>query len=189
MTRSGSVPLYITRRSVFLSLCASFWAAAASLPPVAHVPNFSQVDSHLYRGGQPTPVGIQELGAMGIKLIIDLRESGQRAEFENELAKKLGIKYVNIPFAELSAPSNQQISTVLSLIQHESGPIFVHCWRGKDRTGTVVACYRIQHDGWDNQRALAEAKEHGMSYFERGMRSYVLHFTPVSVAELARPVQ
>jgi hypothetical protein len=45
----------------------------------------------------------------------------------------------------------------------------------------VIACYRIQHDGWDNRRALDEAKEHGISSLERGMKSYILHFVPVNM--------
>jgi hypothetical protein len=26
--------------------------------------------------------------------------------------------------------------------------VFVDCHAGKDRTGVVIACYRIAHDGW-----------------------------------------
>jgi hypothetical protein len=44
----------------------------------------------------------------------------------------------------------------------------------------VIACYRIQHDGWGNDRALEEAKEYGMSFVERGMRSFILHFSSAS---------
>jgi tyrosine-protein phosphatase SIW14 len=80
----------------------------------------------------------------------------------------------------LSAPTQAQIEHVLPLLfQSESEPVFVHCRRGKDRTGTVLACYRIQHDNWNNRRALEEAKSYGMSRLERSMQAYVLHFTPV----------
>ena len=39
------------------------------------------------------------------------------------------------------------------------GPIFVHCRRGKDRTGTVIACYRIQHDGWANHAGATRGQQ------------------------------
>jgi len=162
--------------AVTLSLCE-----AAELP-VVHVKNFDKVNDHIYRGGAPNAVGLQELGAMGVKTIIDLRQPGDGTRFEKEQAGKLKIKYINIPFGEFSAPSNAQIEQILTLLQNDSGTFFLHCRRGKDRTGTVIACYRIQHDGWDNRRALEEAKEHGISSLERGMRSYILHFTPISVA-------
>src|SRR3954462_9134360 len=104
--------------------------AAAELPPV-HVRNFDQVTERIYRGGQPTPVGLQEIGALGVKTVIDLREKGEGTEFEKEQVEKLGMKYVNIPFRPLSAPTEEQIQRVLSLLLTGKEPVFLHCRRGK----------------------------------------------------------
>jgi protein tyrosine/serine phosphatase len=57
----------------------------------------------------------------------------------------------------------------------------VHCWRGKDRTGTIIACYRIQHDGWSSRQALKEAEQRGLSHAEFGMRSFILKFSPLDL--------
>lgn len=169
-------------------LCCVSAAVGADLP-VTHIRNFDRVNDHIYRSGELSTVGLQELGAMGIKRVIDLREKGAATAFEKEALEKLGIKYTNIPFAALSAPTDGQVQSVLKLLtNNDPSPILLHCRRGKDRTGTVIACYRIQHDGWDNRRALAEAKEHGMSSMERGMRAYILHFTPLSLSILGSPV-
>lgn len=149
--------------------------------PAEHVRNFDRVNDHLFRGGEPSLVGLQELGAMGVKIDLDLRESGEGTEAEKRGTEKLAMKYINVPLSAFSAPSKEQMERVLSIILSSSGTVFVHCRRGKDRTGTVVACYRIQHDGWDNRHALAEAKQHGMSFAERGMRVYILHFTPLTL--------
>ena len=54
------------------------------------------------------------------------------------------------------------------LNDNSAWPVFVHCRRGADRTGTAIACYRIEHDHWTNQQALAEAKTFGMSSMEVG---------------------
>jgi hypothetical protein len=51
----------------------------------------------------------------------------------------------------------------------------------------VIACYRIQHDGWDNRRALAEARDYGMSHLEVAMQSFILHFTPLNLASIGSP--
>ena len=175
-------------RALTLWLCLASAAISADLP-VTHIRNFDRVNDHIYRSGEPSLVGLQELGALGIRRVIDLREKSEATEFEKETLEKLGIKYINIPLAALSAPSNAQIQSVLKLLtDNDSGPVLLHCRRGKDRTGTVIACYRIQHDGWNNQRALAEAKEHGMSRLERGMQGYILHFTPTSLSALGSPV-
>jgi protein tyrosine/serine phosphatase len=67
---------------------------------------------------------------------------------------------------------------VLALLNDESaGPVFIHCRRGNDRTGMIIACYRISHDHWENRKALDEAIANGMSWAEIAMRHYVLHFS------------
>ncbi|MGA8026193.1 MAG: tyrosine-protein phosphatase [Bryobacteraceae bacterium] len=170
-------------RRFILLLCA-FQLSIAAQSPAAHIGNFGKVNDHIYRGAEPSLVGLQELGAMGVKLVIDLRESSQSTEFERQQVEKLHMKYVNVPFAPFSAPTQEQVKQVLSLLlKNNSDPVFVHCRRGRDRTGTVVACYRIQHDGWDNQHAFTEAKEFGISFAERGMRSYILHFSRMAMPD------
>ncbi len=172
-------------------LLVALVCGAASLlaaePPAIHVHNFAKVTDRIYRGGEPELVGLQELGAMGIKIDVDLREAGEASDFERKQAEKLGMKYVAVPMNGFLAPSNEQMEKVLFLLmQEKSDPIFVHCRRGKDRTGTVIACYRIQHDGWSNAAALAEARKFGLSFAERGMRSYILHFKPLSSSDISR---
>jgi len=170
----------------FLIFLGAVVLSAAELPAI-HVRNFDKVNDHVYRGGEPTAVGVGELGAMGVKIIVDLRQKGEGTAAEKDVADKLKLKYINIPLGEFSAPSTADMEHILSLLQDTSATVFVHCRRGKDRTGTVIACYRIQHDGWDNEHALQEAKEHGMSSLERAMRSYILHFTPLTLPGLGQP--
>jgi tyrosine-protein phosphatase SIW14 len=155
-----------------------------------HVPNFAEVNDHLCRGGVPSNIGLKELSAMHVSMIIDLREPGEGTNFEKRAVQMLGMKYVNVPFRPLSAPSQEQVEQVLSLLLHkDSGRIFLHCRRGKDRTGTVIACYRMQHDAWDKRTALTEAVKHGMSFTERGMRSFILDFTPSGPSALAKAIK
>jgi tyrosine-protein phosphatase SIW14 len=158
---------------------ASFPAAAQS--NVAGVPNFHQINDRVYRGAQPTDAGFQSLAKLGVKTIIDLRESGSRSVAERSVVEAAGMRYVTIPFQGMSAPSPENVAKVLALFDDASaGPVFVHCRRGADRTGTVIACYRIAHDGWDNQKALQEAKTDGMSWTEIAMQHYVKGFHPAS---------
>jgi protein tyrosine/serine phosphatase len=147
-----------------------------------HIRNFYQVNDHLWRGGQPTEDGIRELAANHVNVVLDLREAGQDTEAEKRLVESLGMKFVNVPLRSTRAPSGDEMRRILSLIVPDAaGRTFVHCLRGKDRTGTVIACYRVQHDGWPPRQALAEAERKGMSSVEFGMHSFILRFSPVDL--------
>jgi tyrosine-protein phosphatase SIW14 len=164
-------------------------ALASAAPRVNGVPNFQIVNEHVLRGGQPTSEGFRNLAANGVKTVVDLREADQRAEAEKEIVESLGMKYVNIPMQGMTTPTDQQISKALKLMKNDSaGPVFVHCQRGADRTGAVVACYRIEHDNWNNVKALHEARGFGMRWYQLQLQSYVLAYhsagTPNVVAEM-----
>ncbi len=173
------------------ALLVSIYSVAASDVSAPHVRHFAQVDEAIYRGGEPSEAGLRDLAALHVKLVVDLREKGSGTKREEAEVEALGMEYRNFPLRSFSAPSVEQIDTLLAILSNKADlPVFVHCWRGKDRTGTVIACYRIRHDGWSNARALKEANSHGLSYAERGMRSFILHFpamTPVA-AETPGPV-
>jgi protein tyrosine phosphatase len=64
-----------------------------------------------------------------------------------------------------------------------AGPIFFHCRRGADRTGSFAAIYRIARQGWTEQKALNEASDQGMRWWYFPMRDQVRQF-----AKLVTPV-
>jgi tyrosine-protein phosphatase SIW14 len=173
----------ITQRFGALAIALSISFAPAFAQDAFGVPNFQKVNDQVYRGAQPTTIGFTSLAKLGIKTVIDLRQIGEHSQADEEkLVKASGMRYVSIPMRGMSAPTEEQITKILHLFYDASaGPVFVHCRRGADRTGTVVACYRISHDGWDNRKALREAKQYGMSMWERAMQSYVLRFEPRSI--------
>ena len=147
------------------------------------LPNFQKVDDKVYRGAQPTDEGFKQIAAKGIKTVIDLREIGEHSQAdEQKIVADLGMRYVSIPMHGLSEPKENLVAAVEKIFNDpDQGPVFVHCKRGADRTGMVVAIYRISHDAWDNKRALAEAKSYGMSMFERAIQHYVLDYRPTTL--------
>jgi tyrosine-protein phosphatase SIW14 len=154
-------------------------AAAGFAADIQGIGNFHKVNDQIYRGAQPSLDGIHGLAKLGVHTVIDLRETGERSNLEKKTVESLGMRYVSIPFKGLSAPTADQVSKVLALFNdNNAGPVFVHCRRGADRTGTVVAVYRIMHDGWQNRKALEEAKSMGMSRIEVAMQNYILRFEP-----------
>jgi len=151
-------------------------AGQRGLPPQECIVNFGKVNDNLYRGAQPGAEGLANLKKLGIKTIINLRQPGKSWEAEVDQARTHGLVFTNIPFSGLGRPKEEDVRHVLALIEALPSPIFIHCEHGCDRTGTVIACYRIQHDKWSNDAALAEAEHYGISKFERGMRKYIVSF-------------
>jgi len=146
------------------------------LPATDGILNFGRIDDHLYRGAQPDAAGIARLKQIGVTTIINLRTSKELWSAEAEAALSNSIIYTNIPLEGMGRPTLDDMARILSVISNAPGPVFVHCAHGCDRTGTVVACYRIQHDGWDVEAAMKEADRYGLSILERGMREYVSDF-------------
>jgi hypothetical protein len=80
---------------------------------------------------------------------------------------------------EKCATTDKQMDRILAtLADPQRAPIFVHSRRGADRSGVVIACYRIVHDGWTNAQPMQEAHEQGFSGLEVVMRRYVRHYKP-----------
>lgn len=149
------------------------------------IPNFHQVNDHVFRGAQPTEQGWDSLAKLGVKVVIDLRRENEDGEHsiagEAKAVQAAGMRYVNVPMNGIVAPREADVAKVLDLL-NGADPVFVHCKLGKDRTGTVIACYRISHDEWKNKKALDEAKSIGLHWVEVGMKSYISRYSAPNVA-------
>jgi tyrosine-protein phosphatase SIW14 len=108
------------------------------------VPNFGPVTDMLYRGGQPTANGFSALHAMGVGLVINFRDEPSELTREKHEVELLGMKYMAIPWSGHDEPSDAQVVEFLDSIRaNPQTRIFVHCKRGADRTGVMIAAYRI----------------------------------------------
>ena len=178
-------------RSLIPLFFFSLPALAGSSVPGIH--NFYQVDNHVYRGAQPTSEGVSYLAKIGVKTVLDLREPGERSTQEERAVTALGMQYVTVPMGGLTPPTEAQISKILALLEDKTtGPVFVHCRRGADRTGAVIGAYRVDFDHWDNARALREAMSDGMSFFQLPRQSYIRSFQPRALEAIeaaAKPVE
>lgn len=177
MTFSACFPWRI---AAIVSLLLSVSAFAMASDETAGVSNLSKVNDQVYRGAQPTEAGFQSLAKLGIRTIVDLRAIGEHAHSQAEekrIVEAAGMKYVSVPMEGMTKPDTRDVSRVLAILENPSaGPVFVHCQRGADRTGALIACYRIGHDGWENKKALSEARSFGMSWYQVALQKYVLGY-------------
>jgi tyrosine-protein phosphatase SIW14 len=138
------------------------------------LPNFHQVNEKLFRGGQPKPGSIELLNRLGIKTVVNLRDDDDREAQEKFDVEQAGLRYFNIPLGRLGRPDDKDIEQVLSIINNpDNQPVFVHCAHGADRTGVVIAVYRISRDGWTGEQAKAEAKRYGMKPWQLSKKDYI----------------
>ncbi|MGC2404607.1 MAG: protein-tyrosine phosphatase family protein [Acidobacteriaceae bacterium] len=121
------------------------------------LPNFGHVTQNLYRGGQPTSDGFNALHAMGVGIVVDFREDRTEIVTEKRQVESLGMKSIEIPWSANHEPSNAQIVEFLDLVRaNPEAKIFVHCRRGADRTGVMIAAYRIAIEHEPVAEALSE---------------------------------
>jgi len=155
-------------------LVATLGASSSEPKKEADLPNFHQVNEQLYRGAQPLKGGIERLLALKIKTVINLRGEDEQASAEEVEARAAGLNYSSVPLSGLKRPNDEQVEKILAIINDsQNWPVFVHCHHGEDRTGTIIAVYRITHDGWTSEQAKKEAKKYGMSRFQFGMKDYI----------------
>ena len=138
------------------------------------LPNFHQINENLYRGGQPTAEGIKQLATLGIKTIINFRDMRETVRREKELAEANGLRFINLHLSNWFASNDEEIHAIIEIIRNpELQPVFIHCKRGADRTGTIVAVYRMMFDGWTDSQANREAKTHGIGWWQVWMKDYI----------------
>lgn len=129
--------------------------ASAPLSPRDELPglrNFAQVSPVLYRGAQPTREGFETLRKLGVRTVVSLRW----LHSDRELLAGTGLRYTRVA-AKAWHPEDEDVARVLKVIEDPSAqPVFVHCEYGADRTGVVVASYRIVAQGWTAEDAAKE---------------------------------
>jgi tyrosine-protein phosphatase SIW14 len=158
----------------------------------AGVDRFHRVDDRLFRGAQPTPAGLKSLWDAGVRTVISLRDDDDIGYDERAAAEALGMRWVNVPikdgtfFTQSRRIPEEAITAFFAAVDAAGpGPVFVHCRRGTDRTGAIVAFYRIGRQGWDREKAAKEARDVGMRSWYRGLQQQIKEFT--APASAARP--
>jgi tyrosine-protein phosphatase SIW14 len=116
------------------------------------VRNFGQITPTLYRGGQPTSEGFRQLAKMGINIVVDTGRSTR----DEKLIRELGMQYVSLPWY-CPFPKDEIFARFIKLVHdNPDKKIFVHCRLGDDRTGMMIAAYRMGAQGWTAEDAMRE---------------------------------
>jgi protein tyrosine/serine phosphatase len=143
------------------------------------LPRFGKISEQLYRGGQPEHEGLDELKKLGMDIIVNLRDGEDEIARERALVEAQGMQYVSIPWRGKEDPRPRQVAEFLELLRSSPGKkVFVHCERGAERTGVMVACYRIGMEKWTSKQALDEMEVFGFRGWRFGhLKRFVRGFS------------
>lgn len=137
------------------------------------ISNFEMVNDGILRGGLPSQKDLTILARSGVRTVIDLRGDGSGQRKEEQLAYKLGLKYIHVPMG-FSDPDRDDLSKVLSImVDRKMQPVFVHCRQGADRTGIAIGIYRQLVDRWDFDKTYAEMRRHHFKPVFQSMKAAV----------------
>lgn len=155
---------------------ATFPASARFSERIYNLPgleNAGRVAPGVYRGAQPGTGGYDTLKAMGIRTVIDMRTT----ESEKRQVEAAGMKAIAVPIEMSRNGLREKVDRVVALMADPANqPVYVHCRHGQDRTGIVVAAFRMKQQGWSLADAEAEMQAYGFNdvwvNFKKFIRQY-----------------
>jgi protein tyrosine/serine phosphatase len=122
----------------------------------------------VYRSGQLSGTLVKRvLARYKIKVIVDLtfanpKDADQQAE--SKAAEELGIELVRLPLGgDGTGDINRYAYAITEIVdgQRKGKPVLVHCAAGAQRTGGVIAAYRLLVEKKDPAFVLEELERYG----------------------------
>jgi tyrosine-protein phosphatase SIW14 len=151
---------------------------------VAGFSNLYKVDDSLYRCEQPGRKGFVLLDNIGIKTVVNLRQR----KTDNRKIKKTDLILVNVPMNAWTI-SYKDIVAGMRAIKDAKKPIIVHCKHGADRTGCIVAIYRIVTCGWTREEAIKEFRYGGFHYHEKSFPNILRLLEAVDIEQVKKDLK
>ena len=131
-----------------------------------------------YPGSESESVAKANLEALldeGVTCFVDLTEEGEGPPLlpysaqlrEVASARNARVAHLRLPIKDINIPTERQMKAILAAIDNAleaDEVVYVHCWGGVGRTGTVVGCHLIERedefsvDREDVHRHIAELR-------------------------------
>lgn len=141
--------------------CCMLVLHAAEPVTIQGVENSYRISPDLYRSAQPEREGFTALQQMGVRSVLNLREFHK----DTRKARHTQLHLMAYPVAA-GEVTPADVENCLALIAGAPKPVLVHCWHGSDRTGIVVAAYRIVFQNWSVEEAEKEFRDERFGYHE-----------------------
>lgn len=129
--------------------------------------NFHKVNENIYRSGQPNEDEFFSLYTFnGIRSVLNLRGTSDKDEIDAvNFRREEKITLYEIPL-DTGNITEDVLYKILSVIRDAPKPLLIHCRQGSNRTGCVVAAYRITFENWSVEDAIAELMKPEYGHFK-----------------------
>lgn len=150
----------------------------------------------LWRGGKPDAVAAAALVELDVKTVVNLelahddQKSFQEAAFS--LTGRREIDYFRIrdwePLTVLAPDAvDDHVAHFLAITRRQPKPIYVHCRSGQNRTGVMIAAYRV-FGGMSAEDAIAEMERYKGVWFDADAK-YIRSLTPERRANIEKQIE
>lgn len=130
------------------------------------IKNSYRVDERVYAGEYPGDLfnpreKVEAFLDFGITHFIDLTEEGELNPYLDYLSEVCS--HYRFPIRDVSVPEDHEsvyelMKYIDSVLANPDNKIYIHCWGGVGRTGTIVGCYYL-YRGEPYEMAMAHLKE------------------------------
>ena len=138
---------------VFCLSSLNLWAASEK-----DLPRFAPLNDWLYRGGQPTAEGFEQLKKKGVHTVVNFRNERKWMDWEKKKVEGLGMKYVSLPWHITHPVKPELLDEFFEVLDDSTNrPVFFHCRHGRDRSGVMstLALMRYNHLTEEEAREIA----------------------------------
>jgi protein tyrosine phosphatase (PTP) superfamily phosphohydrolase (DUF442 family) len=144
---------------------------------VPGLPNLARVDDGLWRAGQPTAGGFAAAKALGVRTIVDLRGSRD----DRALVGPAGLDLVVVRTGARRLDEDDVVAFLRVAMDPARRPVLVHCASGHDRTGAMVAAYRVVALDWPKAQALEEMRRFGAAPWYDNLVEVIERLDPAEI--------
>lgn len=131
----------------------------------------------LYRSAQPDWNGYDDLEQLGVTHVFQLNFK----DFANYIPNHTELKFTRYGMVPAGKPHDETIKQIVNQIDEamKLGDVLVHCTFGRDRTGLVIAAFRILKEGWTYPEAYDEMQRYSTmpigkpGYFDEDFLKYL----------------
>jgi protein tyrosine/serine phosphatase len=145
--------------------------------------NFYRLSDEVYRSRQPDVEDMVALQRMGVRSILNLREYHS----DEDDAKGTQLKLYRVP-VNAGKIDDSFVVSALRVIDGAEKPILIHCWHGSDRTGVVVAMYRMIFQDWSREQAIDEFVNGGYGYHAGFYPNIQRYLATVNIMAIRRQI-